>query len=53
LKKEGNTLFSSGQGEEAAVKYTEALDLCPLEFADDRAIYFANRAAARTMTVRH
>ncbi len=52
LKKEGNDLYASDQSEEAVLKYTEAMDKCPLCFEGERAIFAANRAAARVRLVR-
>ncbi|XP_063989541.1 tetratricopeptide repeat protein 1 [Diachasmimorpha longicaudata] len=47
LKNEGNSLFKSSEFREAMVKYTQALQTCPLAYTTDRAILFANRGAAR------
>ncbi len=47
IKKAGNELYLKRESVEAVEKYTEALDTCPLCFKDDRAVFFANRAAAR------
>eukprot|EP00095_Tigriopus_kingsejongensis_P001839 maker-scaffold10_size831480-snap-gene-7.20 protein:Tk01839 transcript:maker-scaffold10_size831480-snap-gene-7.20-mRNA-1 annotation:"tetratricopeptide repeat protein 1" len=47
LKKSGNEFFLAGANEEAVEKYSEALDLCPLCFSEDRAVLYGNRAAAR------
>ena len=46
LKKEGNDLYLASENSDAKLKYNEALDICPLQFKEDRAILFANRAAA-------
>ena len=46
LKKAGNDLYVSGANTEAFEKYCEALDTCPLDFKEDRAILFSNKAAA-------
>nr|AAW24531.1 SJCHGC04914 protein [Schistosoma japonicum] len=45
IKDEGNLLFKSGSFSEALVKYTEALDLCPLKCGVERSVIYANRAA--------
>ncbi len=47
LKKEGNELYGSDRSEEAIDKYTEALEKCPLSFQEERAVFAANRAAAK------
>ncbi|XP_015121044.1 tetratricopeptide repeat protein 1 [Diachasma alloeum] len=47
LKNEGNSFFKSSEFREAMVKYTQALQTCPLAYPKDRAILFANRGAAR------
>ncbi|XP_037543117.1 tetratricopeptide repeat protein 1 [Nematolebias whitei] len=47
LKETGNGLFKAGDWSEAALKYTEALALCPISFSRERAVLFSNRAAAR------
>jgi len=47
MKKSANDLYVSSQHKEAIAKYTEALDLCPLCFSEDRAILLSNRAAAK------
>lgn len=44
LKKEGNYKFKSGEIEEAVMKYSEAIDLCPLRAAKERIVLFSNRA---------
>ncbi|CAH8450216.1 unnamed protein product [Schistosoma mattheei] len=44
-KDKGNALFKSGSFNEALMKYTEALDLCPLKCAVERSVIYANRAA--------
>nr|CAH8827935.1 unnamed protein product [Trichobilharzia regenti] len=45
MKDDGNILFKSGLFNEALLKYTEALDLCPLKYCIERSIIYANRAA--------
>ncbi|XP_008545805.1 tetratricopeptide repeat protein 1 [Microplitis demolitor] len=47
LKNEGNNLFKSSNYNDAMVKYTQALQTCPLAYPEDRAILYANRAAAK------
>lgn len=47
LKNEGNTLFKSEEYQKAMLNYTQALQICPLAFNEDRAILYANRAAAK------
>ena len=44
LKKEGNREFGSREIEKAVVKYTEALDLCPLKSKKERIVLHSNRA---------
>lgn len=44
LKREGNQEFGSGNIEKAVVKYTEALDLCPLKTKKERIVLHSNRA---------
>ena len=51
LKKEGNELYKEKENDAAVKKYSEALDKCPLTFVDDRAVFFANRAAAKVAMV--
>ena len=51
MKKSANDLYVSSQHKEAIAKYTEALDLCPLCFTEDRAILLSNRAAAKLKLV--
>merc|ERR1712029_446460 len=46
LKKAGNELYLSGANTEAIEKYNEALDTCPLDFKEDRAMLLSNKAAA-------
>ncbi|KAG1342045.1 Tetratricopeptide repeat protein 1 [Cocos nucifera] len=43
-KQEGNERFWSGDVEEAIVKYTEALELCPLKRRKERLVLHSNRA---------
>lgn len=51
LKNEGNVKFKNQEHEEASKIYTDALRTCPLTFPNYRAIFFANRAAAKTNIV--
>ncbi|XP_061351822.1 uncharacterized protein LOC133296781 [Gastrolobium bilobum] len=44
LKQEGNQRFLSGEIEKAVMKYTEALDLCPLKLRKERIVLHSNRA---------
>lgn len=43
-KKQGNDKFWSGDVEEAAKKYSEALALCPLNMRKERMVLYSNRA---------
>jgi hypothetical protein len=51
LKELGNSKFTEGQYEVAIDLYTSALSVCLLSYAKDRAILYANRAAARVRMV--
>ncbi|KAJ6843454.1 uncharacterized protein M6B38_296705 [Iris pallida] len=44
VKLEGNSLFSSGNIERAASKYSEALALCPMRCKKERVVLYSNRA---------
>ena len=44
MKQEGNRLFWSGDIEGAVLKYTEALELCPLKMRKERVVLHSNRA---------
>ncbi|KAK9163088.1 hypothetical protein Syun_003990 [Stephania yunnanensis] len=44
VKLEGNSLFSSGNISGAALKYSEALSLCPMRSRKERIVLFSNRA---------
>ncbi|XAR61946.1 hypothetical protein NMG60_11016503 [Bertholletia excelsa] len=44
VKQEGNKRFWSGQIEEAMLKYTEGLGLCPLRLREERIVLYSNRA---------
>jgi tetratricopeptide (TPR) repeat protein len=47
LKIEGNKRFKEELYEESIEFYTKALRLCPKQLAEDRAVMFANRSAAK------
>ncbi|XP_035780438.1 tetratricopeptide repeat protein 1-like [Anopheles albimanus] len=47
LKQQGNELFKRGDHRQSALVYTSALRVCPLDSKEDRAILYANRAAAK------
>ncbi|KDP32033.1 hypothetical protein JCGZ_12494 [Jatropha curcas] len=44
FKRKGNKKFWSGFVEKAVVKYTKALDLCPLKMRKERIVLYSNRA---------
>ncbi|XP_061341628.1 uncharacterized protein LOC133287942 [Gastrolobium bilobum] len=44
LKQEGNQEFRSGNVEKAVMKYTEALEFCPLKIMKERIVLHSNRA---------
>jgi tetratricopeptide (TPR) repeat protein len=44
VKLEGNSMFSSGNIEGAAAKYSEALALCPMKSKKERVVLYSNRA---------
>lgn len=44
VKLEGNSLFSSGDISGAALKYSEALALCPVRSRKERIVLYSNRA---------
>ncbi|XP_034936808.1 tetratricopeptide repeat protein 1 [Chelonus insularis] len=48
LKKKGNDHFVASEFKEAIEIYTQAILTCPLAYPNDRAILYANRAAAKT-----
>ncbi|CAL1298990.1 unnamed protein product [Larinioides sclopetarius] len=52
LKNKGNDCFKSAEYKEAVNFYTEALNICPLKYQNDRSILYANRAAARISLVK-
>ncbi|KAH8310419.1 hypothetical protein KR044_001240 [Drosophila immigrans] len=47
LKLEGNELFKNEEALRAVAVYTEALNICPSTNSKERAVLFANRAAAK------
>lgn len=47
LKKQGNESFKNEDYAQSAETYTAALRLCPVDCSNDRAILYANRAAAK------
>jgi len=47
LKQAGNDLFKSGEYVRAISQYTQGLQTCPLAYSKERAILYANRAAAK------
>lgn len=47
LKQQGNTIFKDGDYEQSIKIYTEALDICPKVYKNERAILYSNRAAAQ------
>jgi tetratricopeptide (TPR) repeat protein len=47
IKQQGNHMFWLGNIEEASVKYTEALDLCPLRLRKERVALYSDRAQCR------
>ena len=51
LKAEGNEFYLKDENDHATRKYSEALAMCPLCFKKERAVFFANRAAAKCKMV--
>ncbi|KAJ6939803.1 hypothetical protein NC651_006077 [Populus alba x Populus x berolinensis] len=49
IKQQGNHMFWLGNIEEASVKYTEALDLCPLRLRKERVALHSDRAQCRLL----
>jgi len=47
MKKSANELYVKSQYKDAIDIYTEALNVCPLSFKEDRAIFLSNRAIAK------
>ncbi|XP_076294042.1 tetratricopeptide repeat domain 1 [Lasioglossum baleicum] len=48
LKNQGNQLFKNEEYMEAISTYTEGIQTCPLAYAKERSILYANRAAAKS-----
>lgn len=46
IKQNGNDVFKTGDYEKAIELYTEAIELCPKQYTNERSILFNNRAAA-------
>ncbi|OVA19166.1 hypothetical protein BVC80_7781g5 [Macleaya cordata] len=44
IKQEANESFWAGDIEEAVIKYTEGLNLCPLKMSKERMVLYSNRA---------
>ncbi|GFS44185.1 ARM-repeat/Tetratricopeptide repeat (TPR)-like protein [Actinidia rufa] len=44
IKQEGNERFWVGKIEEASLKYTEGLEVCPLKLRKERIVLYSNRA---------
>ncbi|XP_051139007.1 uncharacterized protein LOC127256834 [Andrographis paniculata] len=44
IKQEGNFRLSTGETENAVMKYTEALQICPLRYRNERLILYSKRA---------
>ncbi|XP_066601215.1 tetratricopeptide repeat protein 1 [Prorops nasuta] len=51
LKNEANLLFNEGNYVDATNLYTKGLSICPLLYNKDRAILYANRAAAKSKSL--
>lgn len=49
VKLEGNAKFSGGDVAGAAHKYTQALEICPLQARKERVVLYSNRAQCRLM----
>ncbi|PHU20722.1 hypothetical protein BC332_11873 [Capsicum chinense] len=49
MKQQGNNSFWLGKIEEAMMKYSEALDLCPLRFRKERIVLYSNRAQCKLL----
>lgn len=47
LKEDGNSAFKKEMYLESVNTYTKALQLCPLQYFNDRSILYANRAASK------
>lgn len=46
LKDEGNRCFREGNYEDSLILYSAGVKICPSESVEQRAVFFANRAAA-------
>lgn len=46
IKQNGNDVFKTGDYEKAIELYTEAIEMCPKRYTNERSILFNNRAAA-------
>ncbi|KAH7846201.1 hypothetical protein Vadar_011122 [Vaccinium darrowii] len=44
IKQQGNHSFSVGETEEALLKYTEGLEICPMRLRKERIVLYSNRA---------
>lgn len=53
LKSNGNNEFKEEKFFDSVKSYTKALKICPLKYAEDRSILFANRAAAKAKLSRN
>lgn len=49
MKQQGNNSFWLGKIEEAMMKYSEALELCPLRFRKERIVLYSNRAQCKLL----
>lgn len=47
LKQSGNDFFKTGDYVQAISQYTQGLQTCPISYSKERAILYANRAAAK------
>lgn len=45
FKTQGNDCYKSKEFEKSIVKYTEALEVCPISFNSERSVLYGNRAA--------
>ncbi|XP_062020200.1 uncharacterized protein LOC133736643 isoform X1 [Rosa rugosa] len=49
IKQEANHLFCEGEVEEALIKYSEALALCPIRLRKERMVLYSNRAQCQLL----